>query len=532
MNNKNLRARNPLTIPQTEKSSEKQVKNNAGGYVFQVTPETQLKRFLIIGSTGSYYQPSKKMTDSNLVHVEEMWRKNPKETAQIIRDISKSGRAPNNDYALAALAVGIGMRGDARLHAFSVLDDVARIGTHILHLADFLKHRSGWGRSVRSHIANWYLGKTADKLAYQVLKYQSRDGWSHKDLLSMCHALHNKTPMGVKNVLEYIMHDKITPELTNAVSLIDGYEKIKKATTVDEVVALMTKHNMPRELVPTQWLNEKAVWQVLLDGMVKNNLLEALIRNLNKVTALDMFKKKENLDNVVAVITSAENLKMARLHPLKILIAMKQYSQGRGDKGSLTWTPVKKIEKALEDAFYASFDFVEPTGKNIMMALDVSGSMASEFYHGMSCFEAEVCLAMVTARTEKNHHMMKFHGQFVPIPVNPHGKLQDIINLIYDGNFGRTDCSLPMQYAIHHELDIDTFVVYTDSETWAGIGAPVEWLKKYRSKMNKPNAQLVVVAFTSTGFSIADPNDPGMLDVAGFDVNIAQILHSFICGEF
>jgi 60 kDa SS-A/Ro ribonucleoprotein len=224
-------------------------------------------------------------------------------------------------------------------------------------------------------------------------------------------------------------------------------------------------------------------------------------------------------------------LKAARLHPLKILVAMRQYAQGRGEKGSLTWDPVKKVEKALEDAFYASFDFVEPTGKNIMLCLDVSGSMTSPFYNGMSCIEAEICLAMVTARTEKNHHIMKFHDQFVPVPVNPHAKLEDIVRMIYDGRFGGTDCSLPMQYAIKEELDIDTFVVYTDSETWKGNGSPARWLKEYRRRMNKPNAQLIVVAFTATGFTIADPADPNMMDIAGFDTAIPTIMNMFIKHE-
>ena len=35
-------------------------------------------------------------------------------------------------------------------------------------------------------------------------------------------------------------------------------------------------------------------------------------------------------------------------------------------------------------------------------------------------------------------------------------------------------------------------------------------------KMGVP-AKLVVVGMTSTGFSIADPDDGGMLDVVGFD---------------
>jgi 60 kDa SS-A/Ro ribonucleoprotein len=52
----------------------------------------------------------------------------------------------------------------------------------------------------------------------------------------------------------------------------------------------------------------------------------------------------------------------------------------------------------------------------------------------------------------------------------------------------------------------------------------------YREKMNIP-AKLCVVAMTSTGYSIADPNDAGMLDVVGFDAAAPQIMADFARGN-
>jgi hypothetical protein len=54
---------------------------------------------------------------------------------------------------------------------------------------------------------------------------------------------------------------------------------------------------------------------------------------------------------------------------------MSVYSKGHGEKTS--WNPIGKIVKALNDAFYMSFKNVVPTGKRILIALDVSGSMCS-----------------------------------------------------------------------------------------------------------------------------------------------------------
>ena len=78
---------------------------------------------------------------------------------------------------------------------------------------------------------------------------------------------------------------------------------------------------------------------------------------------------------------------------------------------------------------------------------------------------------------------------------------------------------------------IDVFVVYTDSETWAGKIHPTAALQRYRTEMNRPNAKLIVVGMQSNGFTIADPNDKGMLDVVGFDSAAPQVMSLFAEGQ-
>ena len=45
----------------------------------------------------------------------------------------------------------------------------------------------GWGRALRRAIGNWYLGQEPRELAYQLCKYQHRNGWCHRDLLRLTH---------------------------------------------------------------------------------------------------------------------------------------------------------------------------------------------------------------------------------------------------------------------------------------------------------------------------------------------------------
>jgi len=101
--------------------------------------------------------------------------------------------------------------------------------------------------------------------------------------------------------------------------------------------------------------------------------------------------------------------------------------------------------------------------------------------------------------------------------------LDDVVRKTSGLPFGRTDCALPMLYATERRIKVDVFVVYTDSETWYGQVHPVQALRQYREKMGIP-AKLIVQAFVANNFSIADPNDAGMLDVIGFDTAVPSLI--------
>lgn len=116
-----------------------------------------------------------------------------------------------------------------------------------------------------------------------------------------------------------------------------------------------------------------------------------------------------------------------------------------------------------------------------------------------------------------------------PLALSPRQRLDDAIRTVSGLPFGGTDCALPMLYALEREREIDTFVIYTDSETWAGGIHPAQALRKYREQSGI-SASLVVVGMVSNGFSIADPQDQGMLDVVGFDTATPRLISDFARG--
>ena len=83
----------------------------------------------------------------------------------------------------------------------------------------------------------------------------------------------------------------------------------------------------------------------------------------------------EGTATVVAQLGDAERIRKARVHPIALLAALRTYASGHGARGRASWKPVREIVDALDAAFYTAFENVEPTGKRLLLALDVSGSM-------------------------------------------------------------------------------------------------------------------------------------------------------------
>ncbi len=141
--------------------------------------------------------------------------------------------------------------------------------------------------------------------------------------------------------------------------------------------------------------------------------------------------------------------------------------------------------------------------------------------------EASAAMALMTAATEANTHIMGFADTLVPLPLSPSMRLDDAVRAVSGLPFGATDCAQPMLHALDRGLSVDAFVVYTDSETWAGAIHPAQALRHYRERTGIA-AKLVVVGLVSNGFSIADPADAGMLDVVGFDATAPAVIADFI----
>jgi 60 kDa SS-A/Ro ribonucleoprotein len=523
-------------VPQSEPLNERQVQNNAGGFVFAIDDWGRLDRFLILGSDApTYYQTAKDLTKENTGCVERCWTVDSGRTADRIAEISNSGRAPKNDPAIYALAMGATHASqEARRAALATVPDVCRTSTHLFMFVDLCRVLGrGWGRSLKRAVARWYETKTAGDLAYQAVKYRAREGYTHKRLLQLSHPRVSLTPgilLPAKEALyRWICGKELDADRAQMLpAIVAGHlHAMNPETPKKNLIELIQDHRLPWEAIPTEATKDPEVWAAMLPTLG----LTAVIRNLGKMTAHGALTPlSEAVATVVTRLSSQDEIRRSRVHPFQILQAMAVYKSGKGFRGSLSWQPVPSVVAALDRAFYMAFSNVKASGKRTLVALDVSGSMDSPL--GDSCLrvhEAAAAMAMVTVRTEPNHHVMAFSQGFMELPITAADSLNDVMRKTSDLPHMGTDCALPMVWALRKKVPVDTFLIYTDNETWFGSVHPMEALRRYRAEMKIP-AKMVVVGMTSTEFSIADPQDGGCLDCVGFDSSAPSLIADFARG--
>jgi 60 kDa SS-A/Ro ribonucleoprotein len=296
---------------------------------------------------------------------------------------------------------------------------------------------------------------------------------------------------------------------------------------------------LPRECLPMEALAEPEVWRALLP----QTPIHALIRNLGVTTANGVLADPEMAKLVADKLRNADQLHRSRVHPFAVLLACLVYKTGHGVRGSHTWTPVRAVLDALEDAYDAAFANVTPTGKRILVGVDISGSMTAPCMGTpISAATAASAMALTLARLEPQATVVQFDTAVRNIVTVT--KRTGIAS-IEKADGGGTDVSSPVRWALgdrsernYYDLSglptptaqsqmFDAFVVLTDNESWVGRGHPAEWLQRYRAQVN-PQARLVCCAMASSHANVVDPDDPLSFGVAGLDASVPQLVGEFV----
>lgn len=575
---KHTRTRHTLTpqdqaIPGREERMEP---NNAGGFSFTLDPWSQLERFLILGTEGgTYYVDEKELTVRNTTLLTRCLVEDPQRVIKLIVQISDQGRAHKQGQLLFSLARASTDKNVAvrKLALFWALQLVVRTGSHLFEFVKYMLAFGGWNRMRRKAIADWFETSELDDLVYQSIKYAQRDGWSVADLMRLSHPnvpfdFSDATPARTqrRGVLAAITHPDWLQKVGDFDAINIGprklgriigetdyftalHDRMKGALDLRGVLTafpaahqakvaanLIKVHKLPREAVPTELLKSHQVW----DALLPNLPLHATLRNLGRLTAMSYFENGEpvliehRLEQIKNKFLNAEYVTKSRLHPVAVMIAAMQYSSGGGVKHYAKHTPLKwiaepKIIDMIDQLYDLSYANVVPTGKRIVLGIDVSGSMhyKDSGKNGMTAAKAAAMVALAFMHVEPNIKIVGYTSKRRELPlISARSRMDDVMRqwpAIGEG----TDCAVPVREAIKGNWKVDAFVNITDNETWAGQGHSQEFLEVYRREHN-PAAKLICLATAANSASIVDEKDPLSLGIVGFDPMVIKLVTDFI----
>lgn len=520
----------PQTQPIPGREAE-MIQGRSGGYMFNAGIWQMLRRCLLIGTAQSTYYAGKRELTDDFVHVvNQCVYEHPGRVAEEILYAS-DGRAINNSAPLFALVL-LSMAADPEAkRAFAeIFAAVVRTGSHFYEWLSYTKSLRGFGKIVRDRGRTWLSNPDVKALAYQLLKYQQRQGFSHRDALRLFHvkptsddhqALFNWVVKGWEEL------PKGSP--SDAMAQIWWYEWLKR--NPDQTHEAIAKGRLTHEMAAPVGKMDKQAWQLLFNDMP----IGAMLRNLGSLTELGVLRSDQpaNIERIKSVLNSREHLRKGRIHPIDVLKALKTYqSGGTIGRSQKTWTPVNRIVDILEKAVEMSFDTLEPTGKVFMHAVDVSGSMSGCAVSsvGLTCCEIATVMALATAKAEKNYMIRGFATNFRDLGITAKDSFGDAVKKASNQNFGGTDASVAYDWMIKHKFKADVICFWTDSESWAGSRHPSEALAEYRQKVN-PAAKAIYVTLTPYNLTLVDPQDPNSWDLGGFDPSMPRVIQAIASGE-
>ncbi|HAZ47258.1 MAG TPA: TROVE domain-containing protein [Cyanobacteria bacterium UBA11369] len=519
----------PQSQPIPGRESE-MIQGRSGGWMFDAGIWKMLRRCLLIGTAKStYYAGKRELTEDFVAVVREAVAENPTKVAEEILYAS-DGRSINNSAPIFALVLlSMGEAPEAKKAFQEIFPQVVRTGSHFYEWLNYTKSLRGFGKVIREVGKNWLSREDVKGLAYQLLKYQQRQGFSHRDALRLFHV--KPTTEDQQLLFNWVIKgwEELPSEIpSEALAQIWWYEWLKR--NPDQTHEAISQGRLTHEMAAPVGKMDKQAWQLLFNQMP----IGAMLRNLGSLTELGVLRADAgaNLSRVEAVLNNKEHLRKGRIHPIDVLKALKTYqSGGRLGRSQKTWNPVSRIVDILETAVELSFEVVEPTGKSFMHAVDVSGSMGSLVADmGLSCCEIATTMALVTAKAEKNYTIRGFATDFRNLDITAKDSFSSAVRKASNQNFGGTDASVAYDWMIKNKFKADVVCFWTDSESWAGRRHPSQALAEYRNKVNR-NVKAVYVTLAPYRITLVDPKDPLSWDLAGFDPSTPRVIQMLATGE-
>lgn len=496
------------TVPASVKVNAKkweQSTNEAGGAAFSFPDKLALAQFAVTGTFNNIFYTD---AESQLTKVKEL---TAKVDSVFLAKLAVYARESGYMKDMPAFFLAV-------LHARGETDLLAtvfpRVITSFKMLSNFVQivrsgatGRKSFGSFTKRVIQNWLDKKNAQEV------FNGSIGLSDPSVADIIKMVHPKAGDPSKDaVYAYVTEAKnYESKMDNLPDDIQLFEKLKKgqATQIP---------NIPFRALTNVELSPKQ-WQSIAENMPFNTLRQ----NLNMLAKREVFKTQSFVDKIAEKLSNHDLVKMSKVFPYQLYTAYLNMDDGIPSE----------IKNALQDAAEVATENVPSFGGKVVLAIDVSGSMASPVIgyvvggvvSKMRCVDVAGLMASCVLRQNKNARVIPFDTSNHVVDLNSRDSIMSNAQKIARYGGGGTNCSLPLQLLNKEGAKADLVIYVSDNQSWAGrsYGVAEEWvIFKQRNK----NAKLVnidIQPYPHTNL----PDGKDVLNIGGFSDVIWNTIEQF-----
>lgn len=286
----------------------------------------------------------------------------------------------------------------------------------------------------------------------------------------------------------------------------------------------------PLPPVPFEWLTTFALTPTQWGALASRMGWQALRMNLNTLARNGAFTVDGVTDLVASRLSDADAVTRARVLPYQLMMSLNAVGNG---------VPLK-VQAALEEALEASLSRLTPLDGSIVVAPDVSGSMASPvtgYRKGASskvrCIDVAALVTAALLRGNRKARVLPFENTVVDVALDPYARVAANAQALAAIGGGGTNVSAPLARLNAERANTDLVVIVSDNQSWvdARRGGATQTMHEW-DQLTRRNrgAKLVCIDLQPYGTTQASGR-PDILNVGGFSDAVFDTIVRFARSE-
>lgn len=250
--------------------------------------------------------------------------------------------------------------------------------------------------------------------------------------------------------------------------------------------------------------------------------------NLNTFARHGVLRNPQMVSMIAERLADREQILKARAFPYQLMTAMLNIGEE---------VPCE-IRAALEKAMEVALENVPAIDGELVLAIDVSGSMGDPVTgrqagasSKVSCLDAAALIGAALRAKNRSAKILAFEYGCREVVVPQDCKVMTIAQKIKAYHGGGTNCGSVIQYMLDHGIKVNNLILVSDNESWAdGYRSDLSTLWAKYKRECAPEARMINLDITPNQYSVNEKRADTLM-VGGFSDDVFAVMKAFLAGD-